>query len=139
MFTNILSTSKFVLKFRPYLQNRTFQHGLAASKICWSCNEKLPSNSLFCREKCGAVQNLKNSEVNYFYLFEILESIRVDAKILEYRFKELQKKLHPDKFSLKSQVERELSAESSSIVNQVRFFLCFVYTEPNRYKHKKIS
>jgi len=42
----------------------------------------------------------------------------IDDSTLDRQYKHLQRQLHPDKFSNKSEQEREMSAEASSLVNE---------------------
>ena len=42
----------------------------------------------------------------------------MDSKQLDHNFKIAQKKIHPDKYAIKSSAEREASASCSSTVNQ---------------------
>jgi len=46
------------------------------------------------------------------------EKFDVDLKGLTEKFRDLQRALHPDKFSQKSETEKELSASHSSLVNK---------------------
>jgi len=85
---------------------------------CWNCSQELTREQLFCDKKCGVLQAIKTTDINYFDLFGIPFSISVDMRALDGRFKDLQKQLHPDKFANKSMVERAASAETSSTVNQ---------------------
>lgn len=45
-------------------------------------------------------------------------TFEVDPSSLEARYKDLQKRLHPDRFSVASPQEREHSADQASVVNQ---------------------
>ncbi|KAH9503299.1 hypothetical protein Btru_068692 [Bulinus truncatus] len=47
----------------------------------------------------------------------------IDVTKLSQVFKETQKKLHPDKFSTKSETERKLAEEQSSLLNKAYNFL----------------
>jgi molecular chaperone HscB len=51
-------------------------------------------------------------------MFGIDESFKVDERKLEVEFKNLQKQLHPDKFSVGSPEEKKVSLQASSVVNQ---------------------
>ena len=91
-------------------------------KNCWKCGTQLTCNeTLFCEEhSCGVVQSKAAADVNFFSLFGIEKNVvhNLDVKLVERRFKDLQKLLHPDKFTLKSAEEQEASAITSSMVNQ---------------------
>jgi hypothetical protein len=85
---------------------------------CWNCNQEITREQLFCDKKCGSLQAIKPVNINYFALFGIPTSLLVDKRLLESRFKDLQKQLHPDLYTNKSARERAASAETSATVNQ---------------------
>ncbi|KAG6550577.1 hypothetical protein Mapa_007830 [Marchantia paleacea] len=92
------------------------------SKKCWACEHDISGGSgLFC-PSCDVIQPLDLS-VDYFTIFGIERSFKVDSKELEQRYKSLQKKLHPDLMSSKSQKEQGYSADQSSHVIQAYFQL----------------
>jgi hypothetical protein len=80
-------------------------------------NASLP---LFCDDKarCGVIQRLKSDEVDFYDIFNIPSTFKVDLKLLETKYKDLQKVLHPDKFASLSKGEQEASATTSSTINQ---------------------
>ena len=55
---------------------------------------------------------------NFFELLAVPRSYDIDASSLEKNFKAIQKHLHPDKFHVKSQQEREFSETLASEVNR---------------------
>mmetsp|Transcript_12657 Transcript_12657/g.18646 ORF Transcript_12657/g.18646 Transcript_12657/m.18646 type:complete len:261 (-) Transcript_12657:60-842(-) len=81
---------------------------------CWSCGERHKCKGFFCG--CGAIQPLRDA-TNYFEILKCPVHFDLDMKFLESNFWALQKKLHPDLFSHKSQEEQEFSAMNSSMVN----------------------
>jgi molecular chaperone HscB len=85
------------------------------------------NQELFCTEPtCGRVQPIQTKKLNLFSVFNIPQSYYINEKQLEASYKELQKKLHPDKFASKSIDEKNVSTTSSSAINfayQVSFFL----------------
>ncbi|BBN03027.1 molecular chaperone HscB [Marchantia polymorpha subsp. ruderalis] len=92
------------------------------SKKCWACeHDILGGSGLFC-PSCDGIQPLDLS-VDHFTIFGIERSFKVDSKELEQRYKSLQKKLHPDLMSSKSQKEQGYSADQSSHVIQAYFQL----------------
>ena len=101
---------------------RSSSSSSSSSSDCWKCGSLLKSNeALFCeQEGCGAIQSRNAADINFFVLFGIDRDMvdNLDAKLVERRFKDLQKLLHPDKFTLKSMEEQEASATTSSTVNQ---------------------
>ena len=54
---------------------------------------------------------------NYFELFGLKVSTRLDLKNLDEKFKILQKQFHPDKFSNSSDTEKRIALQISSYLN----------------------
>lgn len=102
------------------------QEGLDIPAECWHCGKFMGSQELFCTEPtCGRVQPIQTKKLNLFNVFNIPQSYFINEKQLEAAYKELQKKLHPDKFASKSIDEKNVSTTSSSAINfafQVSFF-----------------
>jgi molecular chaperone HscB len=92
----------------------------ATTKSCWNCETLNDLNDLFCKEEgCRHILDVNSKDLDYFKLFDLeLSSYNIDPKLLEGKFKNLQKLLHPDKFTTKSINEKNLSLNASSIVNQ---------------------
>jgi hypothetical protein len=90
------------------------------SRHCWKCGSVLHHDcSLFCEStECGVIQELDQDGCNYFRLFGLEERFDLDDSVVETKFKNLQRLLHPDKFATKSNPEIERSNHNSSIVNQ---------------------
>jgi len=85
---------------------------------CWHCGKFRKDQELFCTEPtCGRVQPIQTKKLNLFDVFEIPQSYFIQEKQLDNAFKELQKKLHPDKFATKSIDEKNVSTSSSSSIN----------------------
>ena len=77
------------------------------------------ASDLVCKvETCQAIQDIDESKCSYFEVFQIPESFHIDEKSLDNSFKELQKRLHPDKFASAGLQERNNSAKASASVNQ---------------------
>ncbi len=57
---------------------------------------------------------------NYFQLFELPRSMQVDEDLLDKRYKLLQRKYHPDRFSNGSQAEKRWSMQAASLLNQAK-------------------
>ena len=55
---------------------------------------------------------------NYFELFDIPVSYDVDLDMVQQRYRELQKSVHPDKFSNAGSQERRISMQQTSMINQ---------------------
>jgi molecular chaperone HscB len=58
------------------------------------------------------------SSPNYFDLFEVPVSYDVDLSSLQHRYRELQKRVHPDKYASGSSQERRVSMQQTSLINQ---------------------
>ncbi|XP_022115068.1 iron-sulfur cluster co-chaperone protein HscB [Pieris rapae] len=84
---------------------------------CWSCGKDttLVSN-LFC-SNCKSLQKPDNVD-NYFKLMGIDESYDLDEEDLSKKYKQLQRYLHPDKYANRNNMEQEISAKYSSLVNE---------------------
>ncbi|KAK0057657.1 iron-sulfur cluster co-chaperone protein HscB mitochondrial [Biomphalaria pfeifferi] len=86
-------------------------------RSCWNCGRNTsPVLELFFCD-CGVVQK-PAIELTYFDIMLLEPSFDIDIKKLSDVFKETQKKLHPDKFSAKSETERKLAQEQSSLLNK---------------------
>jgi len=107
----------------------------AAKFECWSCftEQREPKRSkeedgeeeisFFCK-KCAAIKHPDTfREVSHYRLLSVPERFSVDVKRVELSMKNLQKRLHPDKFSSsaggqKMKREKEYSEEISARVNE---------------------
>ncbi|XP_065831539.1 iron-sulfur cluster co-chaperone protein HscB-like isoform X2 [Oscarella lobularis] len=105
---------RFLVAF-PLLR-RQRRYAANVSK-CWKCGDDLDSGALFF---CGCARNvvLPSSKRDFFSIFEIPQSMNIDEKMLARKFRELQSKLHPDKFAQKSKTEQQYSLQQSSLVNE---------------------
>lgn len=90
----------------------------SAEKIqrgCWNCRAVPHSEPfLFC-DSCRCIQPLDGS-VDYFQIFGVERRYDLEGENLEGKYKEWQKKLHPDLVHSKSQKERDFAAEQSARV-----------------------
>ncbi|XP_060533353.1 iron-sulfur cluster co-chaperone protein HscB [Cylas formicarius] len=85
--------------------------------VCWKCGlERKNITKVFC-EECNTVQNPYES-ANYFKIFNLEEKFDIDPKVLQGKYRRLQSVLHPDKFTTKSEEERNISENFSSLVNK---------------------
>lgn len=84
---------------------------------CWSCaSSRGPRDTFFCRA-CEVILP-PDVDKNFFELLGIGQpSLQVDVKELEQIYRDLQKRLHPDKFSKAGKKEKELSEQQASLVN----------------------
>jgi molecular chaperone HscB len=81
---------------------------------CWSCTAAT-GGAHFC-PKCGRIQPLPQG-ADYFASFGLPRKLTLDLDPLEQRFHSLSWKLHPDHFVRSSEVERQLSLDLSSQLN----------------------
>ena len=112
----------------------SFPHERAGAKFaCWSCFTEQHSQggkeeddgeeeiSFFCK-KCAAIKHPNAfHEVSHYRLLSVPERFSVDVKRVELSMKNLQKRLHPDKFSSaggQMKREKEYSEEISARVNE---------------------
>lgn len=87
------------------------------SRRCWKCNSEIRSGVEFFCPSCNIIQ-MPPRKMTYFELMGSPTSFDIDTRQLTQRYKELQWKLHPDKFSDLSKKEQSLSEEQSSLVNE---------------------
>ncbi|KAL3628127.1 hypothetical protein CASFOL_027173 [Castilleja foliolosa] len=83
---------------------------------CWNCGAAAENSTpfLFC-QACRCVQPV-NESIDYFQIFGLGREYKVEVEELEKKYKDWQKKLHPDLVHSKSQTEREYAAEQSARV-----------------------
>ncbi|GAY32876.1 hypothetical protein CUMW_004540 [Citrus unshiu] len=87
----------------------------ASNTTCWNCNEAPKAAPfLFC-ESCRSVQPVDHS-VDYFQIFGLEKKYEIGNEKLEGKYKDWQKRIHPDLVHSKSEKEREYAAEQSGRV-----------------------
>eukprot|EP00051_Salpingoeca_urceolata_P027735 m.483049 g.483049 ORF g.483049 m.483049 type:complete len:303 (+) comp22753_c0_seq1:1790-2698(+) len=96
-------------------------HSDVTATPCWNCQAARSVHNtnrvaVFCPE-CGIIQPC-DPKTSYFDLLGIEERYAVDMASLDAGFKQRQRKLHPDTFTLSSEDEQQHSAEWSSLVNK---------------------
>ncbi|RLN29400.1 iron-sulfur cluster co-chaperone protein HscB, mitochondrial [Panicum miliaceum] len=79
---------------------------------CWSCGA---TGAFLSCGSCGSVQPVDPS-VDYFQIFGLKREYDIKDNNLEGRYKDWQKKLHPDLVHSKSEKERGYAAEQSALV-----------------------
>ncbi|XP_067395498.1 iron-sulfur cluster co-chaperone protein HscB isoform X2 [Emydura macquarii macquarii] len=86
---------------------------------CWSCGIPFPARGVLPRF-CPACQALQppQPQPDLFRLMGCDCSFNIDVQQLQQRFRSLQRSLHPDYFSQRSQKERDFSEQHSSLVNR---------------------
>ncbi|XP_029130214.1 iron-sulfur cluster co-chaperone protein HscB homolog [Cajanus cajan] len=82
---------------------------------CWSCRAVPCSAPFLVCDSCRCVQPIDGS-VDYFEIFGLERKYDMEGENLEGKYKEWQKKLHPDLVHSKSQKERDFAAEQSARV-----------------------
>jgi len=98
------------------LVNKYFSSYICDPQNCWNCGQKY-TTQLFC-SNCSSILPL-HPQTNYFHIFNLeCQTFDIQSKILQKSFTQLQRKLHPDKFTLKSNKEQEISADLSAFVNK---------------------
>ncbi|XP_028400285.1 iron-sulfur cluster co-chaperone protein HscB-like [Dendronephthya gigantea] len=93
----------------------------APSVRCWKCNysysASVDGEAVFFCPSCNVIQE-PISDRTYFDLISCKPSFDLDTQYLTEQFRSLQSHLHPDKFSLKSEREQNMSSLQSSLVNE---------------------
>lgn len=114
-----------VLPQRAIYTTSVWLHGHSAAdceRKCWNCGRETDAlkELFFC--ECGVVQS-PASDVTYFTLFNMDENFDIDLKSLGEMYKHLQKHLHPDKYSQKTEMEQRLAEQQSALLNKAYFTL----------------
>ncbi|XP_072271567.1 iron-sulfur cluster co-chaperone protein HscB [Pyxicephalus adspersus] len=86
------------------------------SRLCWSCHNVVSRSELFC-PSCRSLQPPDHSQ-DYFQILHCDRSYEINIQELQRKYRNLQRSLHPDYFSQKSQLERDISDQQSSLVNK---------------------
>ncbi|XP_003370222.1 putative Fe-S protein assembly co-chaperone HscB [Trichinella spiralis] len=94
---------------------------------CWHCHSLRDciSDPFFCRT-CSFVQPPIQCK-NYFDFFGLEPSYNLDVSVLTSRFRSLQSRLHPDRFTQKSEKERKFSEQQASLINDAYSILLKPY------------
>ncbi|KAJ4980093.1 hypothetical protein NE237_010873 [Protea cynaroides] len=82
---------------------------------CWNCSAVPTSQPFLYCESCKSVQPVDTS-VDYFQIFGLEKEYEIKDDSLERKYKNWQKKLHPDLVHSKSEKEKEYAADQSSRV-----------------------
>ncbi|XP_053674023.1 iron-sulfur cluster co-chaperone protein HscB [Anopheles nili] len=83
---------------------------------CWKCGILNGQNSFFCAS-CGVLRNIFENE-NYFKMLNLDKDFKIDSAKLTQNYRQIQTLIHPDKFSQKSEEEKVLALEWSSLINK---------------------
>ncbi|XP_037673052.1 iron-sulfur cluster co-chaperone protein HscB isoform X2 [Choloepus didactylus] len=98
--------------------SNTASQARSNSSRCWNCGGPggaVRGNAFFCPQ-CRALQPPDPSR-DYFSLMDCNRSFRVDTMKLQHRYQQLQRLVHPDFFSQRSQMEKDFSEKHSTLVN----------------------
>ncbi|XP_069850709.1 iron-sulfur cluster co-chaperone protein HscB isoform X1 [Dipodomys merriami] len=82
---------------------------------CWHCGDSGRGDGFFC-PRCRALQPPDPTR-DYFSLMDCNRSFKIDTTKLQNRYQQLQRLIHPDFFSQKSQTEKDFSEKHSTLVN----------------------
>uniref|UniRef100_A0A182K5F4 J domain-containing protein n=1 Tax=Anopheles christyi TaxID=43041 RepID=A0A182K5F4_9DIPT len=85
-------------------------------KQCWKCKSLDVQNTFFCAS-CGVLRESAENE-NYFELLKLRKEFNIDALQLVKNYRHIQSMIHPDKFAQKSEHEKAIALEWSSLVNK---------------------
>ncbi|KAL3536006.1 hypothetical protein ACH5RR_004467 [Cinchona calisaya] len=89
----------------------------AAISHCWNCNAVASGTAPFLAcQSCRSVQPLDPS-IDYFQILGVEKKYDIKVETLEGKYKDWQKKLHPDLVHTKSKKERGYAAEQSARVS----------------------
>lgn len=85
---------------------------------CWSCGATRPANAALC-PACNKVQPppAAGTARDKFAFLGFEPGFDLDLPKLEQRFRELSRKLHPDRFARASAQERRFSLEQTTLLN----------------------
>lgn len=81
---------------------------------CWSCKGPVRAGQPFC-DTCKAVQ--PPGQVDHFRRLGIDVTFDVDLSLLDRKYFDMQRQLHPDRFATKSGQERVLSQSQATAIN----------------------
>ncbi|QCE05297.1 iron-sulfur cluster co-chaperone protein HscB, mitochondrial [Vigna unguiculata] len=82
---------------------------------CWNCHAPPHSAPFLVCDSCRCIQPVDGS-IDYFEIFGVERKYDQEGENFEVKYKEWQKKLHPDLVHSKSQKERDFAAEQSARV-----------------------
>ncbi|KAK4272658.1 hypothetical protein QN277_021179 [Acacia crassicarpa] len=82
---------------------------------CWNCHATPESAPFLVCQSCRSIQPADKS-IDYFDIFGLEKNYDIEVSTLEGKYKNWQKKLHPDLVHSKSEKERDFAAEQSAKV-----------------------
>ncbi|XP_047333475.1 iron-sulfur cluster co-chaperone protein HscB homolog [Impatiens glandulifera] len=92
------------------------ESGAKGAAVCWNCGYVAQNFAFLVCDSCRSVQPVDQS-IDYFQIFRLEKDYDIENDIIEGRYKDWQKCLHPDLVHSKSERERNYAAEQSSLVN----------------------
>ncbi|KAL5715302.1 hypothetical protein ACHQM5_017138 [Ranunculus cassubicifolius] len=114
-FTGFANYQDHLLTNLRFSQNNFCSKSNAGVNECWNCNKVAASKPFLACESCRCVQPV-DASVDYFQIFDLDKIYGIDDTHLESKYKNWQKKLHPDLVHTKSEKEKEYAAEQSARV-----------------------
>jgi molecular chaperone HscB len=82
---------------------------------CWSCKAEVAEGTVLC-PSCRKIQPVGRNE-DHFSLLGIDREYALDPALLDRRFRDLSRQLHPDRFARAEPRERRLSLERATRLN----------------------
>ncbi|CAL9708125.1 unnamed protein product [Knipowitschia caucasica] len=84
---------------------------------CWNCKQPLDLTPAFFCKSCEVIQP-PHEGISYFNILECDCTFTLDTHRLQKKYLQLQRLLHPDNFSQKSEIEQGYSESQSALVNK---------------------
>jgi molecular chaperone HscB len=94
---------------------KNFYSAFSKKGCCWNCDAAAETSPFLVCESCRTVQPVDHS-ADYFQIFGWEKSYKIPNENLEGKYKDWQKKLHPDLVHSKSEREKTYAAEQSGRV-----------------------
>jgi molecular chaperone HscB len=88
---------------------------------CWSCKADVAEGSVLC-PSCRKIQPVGRAE-DHFSLLGLPREYALDPAVLDRRFRDLSRQLHPDRFARAEPRERRLSLERATRLNDAHRYL----------------
>lgn len=86
-----------------------------AMHSCWSCKGPVAARALFC-SICGVVQ--PPGQIDHFARLGLQRTFDINRADLDRQYFGFQRRLHPDRFVMRSPKERALSQQQATAVNE---------------------
>ncbi|XP_049292734.1 iron-sulfur cluster co-chaperone protein HscB [Anopheles funestus] len=114
----MLIITHFKKGLEKWLQMSTIHRRAIAAAVdrCWKCSSSEVSNMFFCGS-CGTIR-ATSKEQDFFKLLKVNKEFKIDSTTLVQNYRHIQSMIHPDKFAQKSEQEKAIALEWSSLVNK---------------------